>query len=325
MRIAVAAALLPLLLAGTVRAEDAPAAASLDALNKQFALGDHVRFIAGEGNLPCADIHTPACTGRIYLQGAHVTAWQPAGEEPVLMMSSKSAYAAGKAFRGGIPVVFPWFAGKADDPKAPGHGVVRAETWSVESTREDGGNVILTFLTTSDAASKQWWPGDFELREVVTMGKELTIELKTKNTGTAPIHFEQALHAYFAVKDVEHVEILGLEGAAYLDKVDARKQKIQSGPITFTGETDRIYLATKGPYTIVDDSLHRRITLTKSNSATTVVWNPSASKPVADLGPEDWKHYVALETANLKEDSPGEMTAAPGETTTMSMRVQINH
>ena len=83
----------------------------------------------------CADIRTAGCSGRVYLQGAHVAAWQPTGEEPVLMMSGKSDYVAGKPMRGGVPVVFPWFAGKSDDPKAPGHGVVRTREWAGESVR----------------------------------------------------------------------------------------------------------------------------------------------------------------------------------------------
>ncbi len=95
------------------------AALKLESLNGKFALlGDHLRFVAGEGGLVCAEIKTETCTGRIFLQGAHVAAWQPVGQEPVIFMSSKGTYAEGHPIRGGVPIAFPWFANQADDATA---------------------------------------------------------------------------------------------------------------------------------------------------------------------------------------------------------------
>jgi glucose-6-phosphate 1-epimerase len=301
---------------------DAAPQGGLSALNEKFGIGEKVRFVAGEGGLACAEIHTAACTGRVYLQGGHVAAWQPAGEEPVLMMSSKSAYAEGKAMRGGVPVVFPWFAGKADDAKAPGHGLVRTMAWTVEGAKEEGGNIVLTLAVKSDAATKQWWAGDFEVREIVTMGKELSIELRIKNTGSTPFTFEDALHSYFAVSDIGKVQVEGLDGVTYIDKVDGRKEKTQAGAIGFAGETDRIYLKTGGPLTVVDGGWKRKVQIEKQGSGTTVVWNVGGTKAVADFGPEDWHHYVCVETANLKE-SGGALTAAPGEEKRLAMHVRV--
>ncbi len=307
---------------------DAGLARKLAGLNERYGVGERVRFVAGEGGLVCADVHTAACSGRVYLQGAHVAAWQPTGEdggrEPVLMMSGKSAYAAGVAMRGGVPVVFPWFGGKADDPQAPGHGLVRTKEWAVESVRGgDNDSVVMTFVVKSDAETKRWWPGDFELREVVTMGRELGIELRVKNTGTGPMTFEEGLHNYFAVDDVEKVRVTGFEGAKYIDKVDGRKEKTQSGAIVFHGETDRIYEKTKGPYQIVDDGeggWKRTIVLEKRGSVTGVVWNVGGSKPVADFGEGDWRRYVCVETANLGDDA---VTAKAGEEVSMAERVRV--
>jgi glucose-6-phosphate 1-epimerase len=301
---------------------DAAPQAGLPALNEKFGIGEKLRFVAGEGGLACAEIKTAACTGRVYLQGGHVAAWQPAGEQPVLMMSGKSAYAQGKPMRGGVPVVFPWFAGKTDDAKAPGHGLVRTMPWTVESAKEDAGNIVLTLAVKSDAATKQWWTGDCEVREIVTMGKELSIELKIKNTGTAPFTFEDALHSYFAVSDIGKVHVEGLDGVTYIDKVDGRKQKTQSGPIDFAGETDRIYLQTTGPLTVTDGGWNRKLHIEKQGSATTVVWNVGGAKPVADFGPDDWHHYVCVETANLKETG-GPLSAAPGEEKQLAMHVRV--
>src|SRR5579862_3848357 len=80
--------------------------------------------IEGNGGLRKICITCPEAVGEIYLHGAHITSWKPAGEEEVLFVSSKSRWEHGRAIRGGIPVCFPWFGGKADDPKAPTHGFV---------------------------------------------------------------------------------------------------------------------------------------------------------------------------------------------------------
>ena len=50
---------------------------------------------------------TPAlCSAQVFLQGAHVAAFQPAGAQPVLFMSPRSHFEIGKPIRGGVPVVF---------------------------------------------------------------------------------------------------------------------------------------------------------------------------------------------------------------------------
>jgi D-hexose-6-phosphate mutarotase len=63
------------------------------------------------------------------LQGAHLTAWQP----PVLFTSPNSAFAPGRAIRGGIPIIFPWFGANRHAPAAPQHGFARATTWRLDS------------------------------------------------------------------------------------------------------------------------------------------------------------------------------------------------
>ena len=71
--------------------------------------------------------------GEMYLHGAHVTSWQPAGAQEVLFVSEHTRWENGRAIRGGIPVCFPWFGNKPDDARAPAHGFVRTEAWQLES------------------------------------------------------------------------------------------------------------------------------------------------------------------------------------------------
>ena len=67
-------------------------------------------------------MNTPAATAEIYLHGAQLTSWRPAGSEEVIFLSGQSQFEPGRAIRGGIPVCFPWFRNKADDPKRPRTG-----------------------------------------------------------------------------------------------------------------------------------------------------------------------------------------------------------
>ena len=307
---------------------------TLDALNSKFAVASKtgipaLSFIAGEGGLACADVHTSAATGRVYLLGGQVTAWQPAGEEPVIFVSSQSPFAVGKAIRGGVPVCFPWFAGKSEGavagvggPDGPFHGTVRTVEWQVEEIRDLGdAGVSITLSTRSDAASKRSWPGDYELHEQITFGKDLRIELRVKNTGAAPMKYEEALHCYLFVKDARQASVVGLDGVDYLDKVDDKKQKHQSGTIEFPGETDRIYLDTKTTLTLVDEALGRRILVEKTNSRESVIWNPGPTKVVSDLDPKQWMNYVAVEPANLGDHA---LTANPGETQIMAVLISVS-
>ena len=56
-----------------------------------------------------------------------------AGAEEVIFLSRHAQWEPGRAIRGGIPVCFPWFRNKADDPKAPSHGFVRTKAWQLDS------------------------------------------------------------------------------------------------------------------------------------------------------------------------------------------------
>jgi D-hexose-6-phosphate mutarotase len=307
---------------------------ALDTLNGKFALREktgapQLQFVAGDGGLVCADVKTPACTGRVYLLGGHVTAWQPAGEEPVIFTSSKSQFAVGKAIRGGVPVCFPWYDGKAQSAVAgiggtagPQHGIVRTVEWQVEETRDLGdGAVSVTLITRSNAASKQYWPGDYELREHVVFGKQLQIDLLVKNTGDQPMKYEEDLHSYFFVRDVRKASVLGLDRVEYVDKYDAGKHKKQQGSIALSTPADSIYLGTNGPITIVDDAIGRRMIIDKIDSRDTILWTPGSTRAVSDLGPGEWMNYVTIEVANVGDNS---RTVGPGEIESCGFRVSVS-
>ena len=52
---------------------------------------------------------------------------------------------------------------------------------------------------------------------------------------------------------------------------------------------------------MVDPVLRRRIRTEKSNSRTTVVWNPwrEGAKALADLGDDEWRVMACVEASNI--------------------------
>src|SRR4029077_5681159 len=198
----------------------------------------------GNGGLPKVRITTPDVIGEIYLHGAHVTSWKPYGAGEVRVRSSQSRWEEGRAIRGGTPICFPWFGGKADDPKAPAHGFVRTKPWHLEWIAHAEDEVTVSIFTESDEESKRWWPAEFRLVYRVTFASELRLELVVTNTGKTSLRFEEALHAYHRVGNILKTRVGGLSTVHYIDKTDSNRMKSQQGEIAIVSETDRVYLNT---------------------------------------------------------------------------------
>ena len=115
---------------------------------------------------------------------------------------------------GGIPVCFPQFAGRGPLPK---HGFARtSDEWEIDTMTSDGGTPVLALCLKDTEATRGVWPHGFKLRYVVTLtAEELSTEVQLTNTGERPLAFTGALHTYFAVDDVEKVEVLGLRGLTF--------------------------------------------------------------------------------------------------------------
>jgi glucose-6-phosphate 1-epimerase len=297
-------------------------ATTIDALNERHAIAGMARVVAGQGNLPKVEITARAAAAEIYLHGAHVTSWQPAGSEEIIFVSKQSRWEDGRAIRGGIPVCFPWFRGKGDNPQAPAHGFVRTRAWELSSIEDEQGSVVVTLSTESDEASRHWWPYEFRLMHRITVGAELKLELIATNTGATSLQFEEALHTYHRVGDVREVRVAGLDGATYLDNMDGNREKLQSGDVMLTRQTDNAYLNTRNAAEVIDPVLGRRIRTEKKNSLTTVVWNPwqEGAKALADLGDEEWQQMVCVEASNILANA---VRLAPGEEHAMTATITV--
>ena len=301
---------------------------NLQNLSDQFAIPGVLAFSHNEHGLLRANITTPTCTAELYLQGAHLTQWQPTGEHPVLFLSDRSFYEPGKAIRGGVPLIFPWFGARTptpEDPRTdgPAHGFARTADWTLAFAALSGHDLHLTLTLAPNDATRALGYDHFALVFELTLGIELNLRLTVKNLAADPLHFEEAFHSYFSIGDSQQVSIIGLSDTEYLDKTDNFKKKHQKDPLLkLTGETDRPYLNTLVPVNIDDPILKRRITIDKSESRSTVVWNPwsALTATLPDMTPACWLTMVCVETANVATDA---ITLAPNEHHTMEAHIFV--
>jgi glucose-6-phosphate 1-epimerase len=298
---------------------------TIDQLNASFAVPGILSFDE-HGGLVRARITTPMCTGELYLQGAHIAAWQPAKEQPVLFLSEKSSFAPGKAIRGGIPIIFPWFGSRTATPEeprtdGPSHGFARTQAWKLDFGAYAADELHLSLSLEPTELSRSLGFDKFLLAYQISFGNELRLRLSIANDGDKPMQIEEALHTYLHVGDVEQARIHGLFETEYLDKTDSFARKTQTEPVlTLTGPTDRPYLNTTSPIVVDDPVLHRRITVAKANSRTTVVWNPWANAGLPDMSADDWRHMLCIESANASEDA---LTLQPREAHVMETTISV--
>lgn len=290
---------------------------TVQSLCEQFKIPG-LHFEAGQGGLTKAVVATPVASGEVYLHGAHVTSWQPAGHEPVLWMSRSSLFQPGKPIRGGVPICFPWFGPNASDASAPAHGFARTAMWEVAEARPTAeGGISMTLQTRIDP---------FTVRFTVEFGSVLRMTLATElATGDSTSHrFEDALHTYFSVSDVRNISITGLEQSRYIDKLDGAAEKPATGvAIEFIGETDRVYFDSDSECHLHDPGRKRTIAVSKSGSHSTVVWNPWIAKSarMPDFGDHEWPEMVCIETANVGVNAV-ELAPKSIHSTTVVIRVQ---
>ena len=294
----------------------------INQLAKHFAIPGILSFHETPAGLIYAAITTTHASATVYVQGAHVAHWQPAGFAPVIFISRKSEMAPGKPIRGGVPIAFPWFANRHDGKTGPSHGFARIQPWTLAFAALAGDDLHLTFTLGPTEMSHELGFDGFRLAYEVTVGRTLTLQLTVANDAKTPLVFEEALHTYYAVADSHETMIDGLDGVTYLDKTDGFKAKTQHGAVTITGPTDRVYENTTATCVLHDTAGKRRITVAKTGSNTTVVWNPgeAGAAKLLDMEAGEWRDFVACETANAAANT---ITLAPGASHAMRLHVSV--
>lgn len=261
---------------------------------------DPVSAIApGAGDLPRLTLVAPdGARAEVYLDGAQVVSWVPAGGQERLFLSRRSAFRAGAPIRGGVPVVFPQFGTTGPLPL---HGLVRLMPWEFAGAEVAGEGARATFRLSDTGDSRRLWDHAFlaELA-VATGGSELSMTLAVTNTGAEPFEFTAAFHTYLAVADITTTLVAGLAGLRYRDAAAGGVEAHQvSAQIDFPGEVNRIYFNAPAEARVVEAG--RTTVVQKAGFADAVVWNPAAAKcaTMADLEPEDYRQFVCVEAATV--------------------------
>ncbi|WP_158784906.1 D-hexose-6-phosphate mutarotase [Pantoea sp. BAV 3049] len=261
------------------------------------------------GDLPVVVIVHPKVRAAVTLQGAHLIAWQPNGEKPVIWLSEKTAWATGKAIRGGVPICWPWF-GPAGEPA---HGFARTLPWTLSAHDENDESVMLTLVLESNEQTKKLWPHDFTLFARFRFSDRCEIELEAHGDYEATA----ALHSYFSVEDIAGVEVSGL-GTRYIDKVNNGVTGTSpSGKQTYPDRIDRIYTQPEDCSVVADKAGNRSLEIYHHYQSDVVTWNPGPelSCSMGDMANEGYKTMVCVETAHVSSpmksagESPSRLAA----------------
>jgi glucose-6-phosphate 1-epimerase len=241
---------------------------------------------------------------RVLPYGAHVVSWTPAPASPGgaaerLFVSAASAYRAGAAVRGGVPVIFPQFA--AEGPYVR-HGFARTRPWALaRAGRGAGGAGEAELVLAADDETRRLWPHAFRCALTVRVaGARLEVALAVENPGPGAFAFTGALHTYLRVGDVAAARVRGLGGARYRDQAAGGASGEPSGAaLAVRGEVDRVYLDAAAPVEVEDAAAGRTTRVSREGFADVVVWNPgeALAAGLADLEPGGWRRMLCVEAA----------------------------
>jgi glucose-6-phosphate 1-epimerase len=255
--------------------------------------------VAGAGDLPKVILAAAdGARAEIYLHGAHVTSWLPAGaSEDRLFLSRRSRFARGAAIRGGIPVCFPQFATQGP---LPSHGFARVMAWDlVRAEVQEDGSARAVLRLANSAATWLIWPHAFALGlEIRLSGSSFEVGLTVRNAGSSRFEFTAALHTYLHVADIATTTVHGLQGALYYDKVRRVDDCRETAPdVRIDGPVDRVYRV--APQDLEVREQDHSVAIRATGFPDTVVWNPGAegAMTLADLEPGEEQRMLCVEAA----------------------------
>lgn len=265
--------------------------------------------------LTCLDIENAHAMASVSLLGGQVLSFKPKHDSRErLFVSAKALWDGSKPVRGGVPVCWPWFGAHKADAAHPAHGFVRTRRWTLVSCEDVDGHTRL-ILEASDTAHPGF-AGTATLTLEVLVGRELTVKLHTRNTGSTACRLTMALHTYFSVADVRSCSLEGLSGT-YSDKTRNWAMLETPVPYRFNEETDRIHLHAAPELSIVEPQCATQIRSAGHDSI--VVWNPWATGVgnFADMSTDGWGKMLCVETAVTQG-----LELAPGTTHTLTQTIE---
>ncbi|MGB4467707.1 MAG: D-hexose-6-phosphate mutarotase [Azovibrio sp.] len=252
---------------------------------------------------------TPACrltlpdgsAAVIARKGAQLLSWNPRGKGERIYLSPLADPAQDRPVRGGVPVIFPQFAGMGPLPR---HGFARTAQWQLDDIRQapDGAYTSATFSLEDDETSRTIWPHAFctELTLCISDNR-LDMELEVRNTGNTAFAFTAALHTYLKVQELEECHLTGLYGASYTDRISGQQALDRAPELTVEDEIDRIYHALGRPLLLSEAK--RALAIHQEGFPDVVIWNPWEHKCAAldDMPAKGFRHMLCIEAAAVTQ------------------------
>jgi glucose-6-phosphate 1-epimerase len=307
--------------------------AEAEILNGTYADIEAVSFEVRD-ELTLLHVDNQAGTAEICLQGAQLLTYAARGQHPVVWTSAHTGFRRGASPRGGIPVCWPWFGNFADNPASvkasvspaastPAHGLVRDRAWTLEDIEPVSDELtVVTFTLNDDTRMRTVFPHGVQLKMRFAIGTGLEVCFEVSNWGDTAFCFATALHTYFAVSHICQVQLLGLEGMQFADKVGGGWAiRSQEGPMLFKGETDAVFTHTPSRLEIDDKGWERRIVIETEGSRSCIVWNPwiEKSRQLSNFGDEEYQEMLCVESANAQEDF---ITLQPGQSHLLRVNIR---
>lgn len=254
----------------------------------------------------------------IYLHGAHLCSWVPSNGTEQLFVSKTSAFQEGEAIRGGVPIIFPQFAGLGSLPK---HGFARTAMWQCTSYGHHAdGAAFAQFELRESIERLLLWPHIFQLQYQVTVrANELLLEMKVTNLGETAFSFTSAMHTYFKVDNLHQTQVHGLGGLSYRDTITNQNCIQDEAILKVNAEIDRIYANTQ--QAIVIAQAHQQLSLSQTGFSDAVVWNPGEEKglQLKDLESDGYRHMLCVEAGAILQP----ITLAPGDVWSGSQTMRL--
>ena len=265
-----------------------------------------------ESGLEYLNVDSPRCSAKIFLQGAQLTEFTPAGKGNLIWVSADEDYLEGKAVRGGIPICWPWF-GVHSDPDWPIHGVARKLMWRAEEVLENDDGIIIKLSLPMSLVDETYWPHKSRLEVEFHLTEQLRVSLTNTNLGESAFTLTQALHTYFPTPNIEATNVDGLQGSKFIEFGEGPFD--QNAVIGFARETDMVYTQA-APVQIIKTPAGD-IEVGRENSSSCVLWNPwiEKSKRLSNFRDDEYLTMLCLEAANVMDDAA---TVEPGKSHTLT-------
>lgn len=250
---------------------------------------------------------------KISLFGANIVSYRPKNEEQdVFWLAEFNKFDNVQAIRGGVPICWPSFAEEKRNGELPRHGFARLSKWELKNIFVDDARMEVELSLIPDEKF------NLNVRANLFIKITDTLEycLETINNGDEIFEFSEALHAYFNIGSIDDIEIKGLANHQYKNSLDNKTYTLEEN-LKVKGEFDAAFVNHQKTVEIVDGKLNRIISIEKSCSNTTVVWNPN--KDLAEMSNGQYKKFVCIEPSNQGDFF---VSLKPKETHRISMRVQ---